>query len=44
MYSHRIKILNGTNNNDITDIIPEKLELVFFPAHDAFLDEYFVDR
>ena len=44
MDSHRIQVLNGTDDDDIVLEVPHHLEFIFFPSDERFLDQHLADR
>ena len=44
MHTHRIEILDGTNNHAVVHPIAHHFHLEFFPSDQRFLDQHFVDR
>src|SRR5437667_8768130 len=44
MHTHRIEILDGTNNHTVVLAVAHHFHLEFFPAHERFFDQHFVDR
>ena len=44
MNTHRINVLNGTNDHDVVLGITHYLELVLFPADDALFNEDTANR
>ena len=43
MHAHGIKVLDGTDDDDVAEVVSEQFQLIFFPAKDALLYQYFVD-
>ena len=44
MHTHRVEVLNRTNNDAVVLAIPHHLHLVFFPADHRFFDQHFLGR
>src|SRR5688572_32930910 len=44
MDTHRIEILDGADDDHVAVTIAQQLQLIFFPSHDALLDEHFMGR
>ena len=42
MHAHRVKILDGADDNHVADVVTHHLKLVFLPTHDALFDEHLV--
>src|SRR5580765_8430790 len=40
MHTHRVKILDRTDNNDVVVEVAHNLKLIFLPAKDRFFDQY----
>ena len=43
VYAHRVKVLDGANDNDVVIEVTHDLHLVFFPANDRLFNEHFSD-
>ena len=43
MHAHRIEIFDGTDDHAVIHPVAHHFHLEFFPAHQRFLDQHFVD-
>ena len=43
MNAHRVKVLDGANDNDVVVFITHHFHFVLFPADDRFFDQNFCD-
>src|SRR5690606_17222869 len=44
MHTHRIKVLDRANNDDVAYVISQQLEFVFLPPENTLFNKYFVNR
>ena len=42
MHTHRIKILNGADNDAIVILVSDHLHFIFLPANERLIDEQFI--